>query len=261
MGAGFDERNPSPMKKLLCLVTCLAALCSARGGNYQNFEVSVYIPVQVVKSFSDPKVLQSQWDIINSQAKVDKVYIEVQRDSVLATDKLLEDVKAFFVARGVKVAAGSAFSKLEDGQYGSFCYTNPKDREFVKKSSEMAARHFDEFILDDFFFVNSKTDSDIAAKGDRSWTDFRLDLMDEAGANLIIKAAKDVNPKIKVVIKFPNWYDHFQGLGFDLDKQPKMFDGIYTGTETRDPVFTDQSEQVGHEVITLRRSRRGHPAR
>ena len=64
--------------------------------------------------------------------------------------------------------------------------------------------------------------------------------MDEAGATLVLKAAKDVNPRIKVVIKFPNWYEHFQGLGFDLDKEPKMFDGIYTGTETRDPVYTDQ---------------------
>ena len=36
-------------------------------------------------------------------------------------------------------------------------------------------------IQDDFFFVTTKTDSDIAAKGDRSWTQFRLDLMDDAG--------------------------------------------------------------------------------
>ena len=37
------------------------------------------------------------------------------------------------------------------------------------------------------------------------------------------------------MIKYPNWYDHFQGLGFNLEAQPAMFDGIYTGTETRDP--------------------------
>jgi hypothetical protein len=228
------------MKKLLPILACLAALCAARAGNYQNFGVAVYIPVSVVKTFADPKVLQSEWDLINSQVKVDKVYIEVHRDRVLADDKLLEDVKAFFTSRGVQVAAGSAFSDSEADQFKSFCYTKPGDRDFVKKVSELAARHFDEFILDDFFFVNTKTDSDIAAKGDRSWTDFRLALMDDAGANLVVKAAKDVNPKIKVVIKFPNWYEHFQGLGFDLDKEPKIFDGIYTGTETRDPVYTDQ---------------------
>jgi hypothetical protein len=37
-----------------------------------------------------------------------------------------------------------------------------------------------------------------------------------------------------VVIKYPNWYEHFQGLGFNLEEQPALFDGIYTGTETRD---------------------------
>jgi hypothetical protein len=227
------------MKKLLFVAACACA-CLTRAGNYQNFGVAVYIPVSVVNTFADPKVLQSEWDRINSQVKVDKVYIEVHRDRVLADDQLLETVKAFFVSHGAQVAAGSAFSDLEADQFKSFCYTNPGDRDFVKKVAERAARHFDEFILDDFFFVNTKTDSDIAAKGDRSWTDFRLALMDDAGANLILKAAKAVNPKIKVVIKYPNWYEHFQGLGFDLDKGPKMFDGIYTGTETRDPVYTDQ---------------------
>ena len=221
------------------MLLCTAALSRA-AGNYQNFGVAVYIPVIVVRTFADPKVLQSQWEIISSQVKVDKVYIEVQRDRVLADDKLIEDVKKFFTDRGVQVAGGSAFSAIQSDQYTSFCYTDPADREFVKKTSELAARHFDEFILDDFFFVTTKSDSDIAAKGARSWTDFRLDLMDEAGASLVVKAAKDVNPKIKVVIKFPNWYEHFQGLGFDLEKEPKIFDGIYTGTETRDPVYTDQ---------------------
>ena len=46
-----------------------------------------------------------------------------------------------------------------------------------------------------------------------------------------------------MIIKFPNWYEHFQGLGYDLDKEPKLFDGIYTGTETRDPEITDQHLQ------------------
>jgi hypothetical protein len=228
------------MKKLACILLCAAALSRAGAGNYQNFGVAVYITVGTVKTFADPKVLQSQWDVITSQVRVDKVYIEVQRDRVLADDKLLEDVKKFFVDRGVQVAAGSAFSDNVSEQFTSFCYTDPGDRDFVKKTSELAARHFDEYILDDFFFVTTKRDSDIAAKGTRSWTDFRLDLMDEAGASLVVKAAKDLNPRIKVVIKFPNWYEHFQGLGFDLDKEPKIFDGIYTGTETRDPVYTDQ---------------------
>ena len=75
--------------------------------------------------------------------------------------------------------------------------------------------------------------------------------MDDAAENLIIKPARAVNPKVKLIIKFPNWYEHFQGLGYDLDQEPKLFDGIYTGTETRDPVITDQHLQQyeSYEII------------
>ena len=40
-------------------------------------------------------------------------------------------------------------------------------------------------------------------------------------------------PSVRVIIKYPNWYESFQGLGYDLAVEPKLFDAIYTGTETR----------------------------
>ena len=225
---------------------------ATRAGQYTNFDVSIYIPVGVVRNLDDPETLSNQWNRISSQLKVDKVYIEVQRDRTVASDETLEHVKKFFVDRGVKVAGGMAASDGSiGGQFKTFCYTDPADRAFIQSAAELAARHFDELIQDDFFFNTTKYDSDIAAKGGRSWTQFRLNLMDDVAENLIIKPAKAINPKIKLVIKFPNWYEHFQGLGYDLDKEPKLFDGIYTGTETRDPEFTDQNLQQyeGYQII------------
>jgi hypothetical protein len=240
------------IRVLSILLTTLAlpGFC-CRAGNYTNFDVAIYIPVGVVRSFEDPQKLQDDWDRISSQLKVDKVYIEVQRNRELAGDALLERVKKFFLDHGVRVAGGMALSDGGNGQFKSFCYTDPLDRLFIQNAAELAARHFDEVIQDDFFFVNTKTDSDIAAKGTNSWTQFRLALMDDAAENLIIKPARAVNPHVKLVIKFPNWYEHFQGLGYDLDREPKLFDGIYTGTETRDPVITDQHLQQyeSYEII------------
>jgi hypothetical protein len=226
------------------------ALCSfviypaaAGAGQYTNFAVSIYL-VGNTRLYENLPALSNSWMRIRSQLKVDKIYIEVQRDRNVATDESIEKAKQFFLSQGVQVAGGMAASDGSiGGQFKSFCYTDPADRAFVKSAAELAARHFDEVIQDDFFFVTTKTDSDIAAKGDRSWTQFRLDLMDEAAENLIVKPAKAVNPKVKMVIKFPNWYEHFQGLGFDLAREPKIFDGIYTGTETRDPEITDQNLQ------------------
>jgi hypothetical protein len=226
------------------LYALLALSCSCYAGNYQNFDVAIYIPASVVRTFEDPQRLQYDWNVISSQLKVDKVYIEAQRDHLTNSDALLENVKQFFLQRGVRVAGGMALSDGgEGGQFQSFCYTDPNDRAFIKSAAELAARHFDEIIQDDFFFVSTKTDSDIAAKGSNSWSQFRLQLMDDAAENLIIKPARKVNPNVRLIIKFPNWYEHFQGNGYDLDKEPKMFDGIYTGTETRDPVITDQHLQ------------------
>ena len=76
--------------------------------------------------------------------------------------------------------------------------------------------------------------------------------MDEAGRTLVMKPARAVNPNVKVTIKYPNWYDHFQNLGFNLETQPKYFDRIYTGTETRDPVYSNQHLQQYHGYSIFR---------
>ena len=245
MAAPPRAMNVTPLRFVAALALCAAASAPAAdlpaGGQHRNFAVAVYMPVGAVRHLADPAVLAAEWAQISSQVKVDKVYIEAERDRVLADDALLERMKAFFTERGVRVAGGITFSDgAESGQFRSFCYTDPSDRAFIKSASELVARHFDEVILDDFFFVTTKHESDIAAKGDRSWTQFRLDLMDGAARQLVVGAMKAVNPRVRVTIKYPNWYEHFQGLGFDLDQGPRIFDGIYTGTETRDPNSTDQ---------------------
>ena len=244
-----------PLTVFLLVSACLSlAAAPPQPPAHDQFHVAVYIPVGVVERMKDPAWLEKSWNEISSQVRVDKVYIESYRSGTLADGAQLESVKSFFIAHGVQVAGGIAYaaggdmagfesSEGSDGQFVSFCYTDPKARDYVKHVAEVTASHFDEVILDDFFFNNTKRDSDIAAKGNASWTDFRLKLMDEVSRDLVVGPSHAVNPKVKVVIKFPNWYEHFQANGYDLEQEPKIFDGIYTGTETRDPVTTDQHLQ------------------
>ncbi|MFI5185007.1 MAG: hypothetical protein ACHQNV_11445, partial [Vicinamibacteria bacterium] len=84
------------------------------------------------------------------------------------------------------------------------------------------------------------------------WSEFRLELMKEAAQSLVVGPARQVNPKIKVVIKYPNWYEHFPYAGFNLEAEPRIFDGIYTGTETRDPVYTQQHLQEYQSYSIMR---------
>ena len=224
------------MRKILNLVLFgLLLLAVPAGAHHKNFKVSVYVRAYEVEKMKDTQWLESSWKTISSQLDVDKIYLETHRDLLLVDDATLEKAKKFFLAQGLEVAGGITYTINESNDFETFSYSDPEDRAMVKKIAEHTARHFDEFLLDDFFFTSSKKDVEIAAKGDRSWTQYRLELMNEAGRNLVVGPAKAVNPKVKVIIKYPNWYDDFQGLGFNLEWGPQIFDGVWTGTETRDP--------------------------
>jgi len=236
---------------LLIVLMGFNALFSQIEKGYDNFEVSVYARSYEVKQMDDLKWLEPIWDMISSQVHVDKIYLETHRDMVIVDEKTLEKVKKFFNSRGVKTAGGITLTVSEMNRFETYCYSNPEHRRKVKEIIELTARHFDEIILDDFFFTDCKCELCIRDKGDMSWTDFRLKQMTEAAQNLIIGPAKAVNPRVKVVVKYPNWYEHFQGLGFNLETEPPLFDGIYTGTETRNANAPGQhlQEYLGYQIF------------
>ena len=219
---------------------------------YKHFKIAIYATMYDVQKMGDLKWLEHSFNAIHEHIKVNRVYLETHRDATVAEEATITQAKHFFAQRGVETAGGITYTINERNRFQTYCYTNPEHRQRAKEVAEYTASLFDEFILDDFFFTNCKCELCIAAKGDRRWTDFRLELMTEAAENLIIGPAKAVNPAVKVIIKYPNWYEHFQGLGFNLETEPSMFDAIYTGTETRDPIFGNQHLQAYHGYSIMR---------
>jgi hypothetical protein len=225
------------IRRFSFLAIVLSAV-AAQAGGYRNLSIAVYFRYQEVQSTPNNLAQFSRsWANLEKQVRVDKVYLETTRNRGLATEAAVTAMKKFFQDRGIKVSAGMGLTVQESAGFQSYCYSTPADREQVKAIAEFTARHFDEIILDDFYFTNCKCDRCIAAKGDKSWTRFRTEQMDEVSKDLIIGPAKAINPKVRIIIKYPNWYESFQGLGYDLVVQPKLFDAIYTGTETRDANF------------------------
>lgn len=237
---------------LMAQAVAPAAAPATPPARYANFRAAIYIAVKDARALADKATFDRQFARAASQLHFDKVYIEAYRDHVFATDEELEQVKGFFREKGIATAGGITLAADDkNGQFGTFDYEDASDRAECERASRLAAKHFDEVILDDFFFYTSKSEADIAAKGKRSWTQYRLDTMRKVSRDLVIGPAKAVNPSVRMIIKYPNWYEHFQGLGYDLDQQAKTFDGIYTGTETRDPTLTDQllQQYESYEII------------
>ncbi|HNZ72558.1 MAG TPA: hypothetical protein PKJ43_08045, partial [Prolixibacteraceae bacterium] len=234
---------------LLCFVAPHEGFSSDMG---KNFKTSIYTRAYEVQKMADQQWLESTWKTISEQMHVDKIYLETHRDLLIVDENTLKKAISFFKSKGLDVAGGITYTIDESNQFQTYCYTNPEIRAKAQEVIEYTARFFDEIILDDFFFTSCKCEHCVKAKGGKSWTEYRLDLMTKAANDLIITPAKKINPNAKVIIKYPNWYDHFHGLGFNLETEPKMFDGVYTGTETRDAELSNQHLQPYLSYLAFR---------
>ena len=178
----------APFSFLFAGFLAASSATPAPAGQYKNFRVAVYCVVDATQRFADEKVLQAEFDRVMARVKFDKVYLDVYRNKRFADEATLDKIKRFFGDRGVIVEGGLTLAAGgTGGQFGTFDFEKPEDRAECKKAVQIAARHFDTVILDDFFFYTSKSDADIAAKGNRSWTQYRLQTMRMVSTELVLK--------------------------------------------------------------------------
>ena len=217
--------------------------------HFKNFKSVIYCPVHWVQRVKEEE-LEEQLGFYEKYIGVDKVYVEPYRSGRLADREKLLLLKSFFEKHGVEVAGGFTTTSAREipGKehksqrlFDTYCYTDKDFRAEVQKNIEFTASIFDEIILDDFYFTNCTCEDCIKAKGNRSWQEFRLALMKDVSENVIVGPAKKVNPKCKVVIKYPNWMESYAEAGYNPGEQKDIFDGVYTGTETRNIMDQDQN--------------------
>lgn len=216
-------------------------------GKYRNFKLVIYCTAQSMVRITEEE-LTEQLAFFKKYTGCDKVYLEPYRDGLMIPDDQLRMVKDFFLSKGIEVS-GALTTTCEDlceadaekqRLGGTYCYTNQAMRERLVKTVRYTARHFDEFIIDDWFFTGCTCEECRKARGNRSWEDFRTSLLAEVSRELIMKPAKEENPNCRVIIKFPNWSEAYQESGYQPAVQRNIFDAIYTGTETRDTRHSDQ---------------------
>ena len=214
--------------------------------HYKNFKTVTYCVAGWVNHITE-KDLREQTEWLQKYVGLDKIYLETYRDE-FATKEQLQMFKRVMADYGIEVSGGitTVTPDLNDSDkkrqrlFNTFCYCNEPMRARLKEVSEYTASQFDEFIIDDFFFTQCQCEDCQREKGNRSWEEFRLEKMMEVSRDLIIGPAKKVNPKVHIIIKYPNWRESFAQTGYNPGQQREIFDSIYTGTETRHGALTDQ---------------------
>ncbi len=173
------------------------------------------------------------------ETAVTKVFIESFRDGYRADRAALERARDRFRKEGIEASGCITTTRLGKKSVSGWneicCYTDLPTQERLQSEFEYAASMFDEIMIDDFLFTDCQCEQCEKARGTRSWADFRCDLMLDVSRKRILAAAKKVNPKAKIIIKYPQWYDKFHERGYDVVRQTADFDLIWVGTESRDP--------------------------
>ena len=224
-------------------------------GNYRNFKLVYYFIAQATARAEKEK-LEKDIGFFEKYLRPDKVYLEPYRAGILADEEHVNLCREVFEKHGVEVAGGLTTTiRTPEGDepkqrlFDTFCYNDEKMLAELRKVCSFIGGHFDEFIIDDFFFTNCTCEACRRGRDeynrehgitDGSWKEYRLHLMEKVSREDVIAPAKAANPKCRITIKYPNWAESYQETGYNPAAQRKLFDRIYTGTEARDTVTTDQ---------------------
>jgi len=97
-------------------------------GNYKNFKTAVYCRAYETREMGDLSWLESRWETISQQLKVDKIYLETHRDMLIVDEETITKAKKFFKDRGIETAGGITLTVNERNRFQTFCYSNPEHR-------------------------------------------------------------------------------------------------------------------------------------
>jgi len=185
------------------------------------------------------------------QNGITRIYLETFRFGDLVERPLLEKVRDRFRRGGIEtdgLVTPTMIGKKSTGWNVVCCFTDLPTQERTREIFEYTASLFDTVLIDDFWFTDCTCAACSAAMAARTvsigartypvenadWSHYRRELMCRLAEENVVRACKGVNPKARVFVKFPCWYDGYQEQGYDVPRLSELFDGTWVGTETRD---------------------------
>jgi hypothetical protein len=200
---------------------------SATVAKWQHVKYAIFFTsMDVERLLADSSQFQKTMDYFGP-VKPERVYLDGADRNGKVNVPLLQKIAARVRALGIE-ADGAIVP-------ASRTYNNPEDLASLKERMQGLAKVFDKIIIDDWLFTNAIDPKSVADRGKMSWAEYRTKLLLKQSKKYIIDPAKEVNPKVEIIIKYPNWYEGFAENGYDVYHETHQFDKMAVGIETRDP--------------------------
>jgi hypothetical protein len=224
---------------VLCAAVLLSTQASAQGSaknaGWPNLKYAIYFTSHDVDSLlANPDQFKKTMAYF-APVKAVHVYLEGTGQGEINVP-LFKKIADRFRSMGIKVSG----AMVPTGRHGPSVYNNPEDMAALERRMRALAQVFDDIILDDWLFTTATDPKSVEDRGNQTWADYRTKLIIEQSKKYIIGPAKEVNPNVKVTIKYPNWYEGHRDNGYDVYHETRLFDQMAVGIETRNRMVHDQ---------------------
>lgn len=216
-------------------------LCSLLSTAEAQLKVSVYATAGGIEQLLSTAEGRARAAAAMHKLGVTRVVLEGRRGDEYVSPEKLKALRGqlaelgFATTGGIATVPGKHFGTRQNHPLGWLNWESKETQEGIATFFRENAAVFDELVLDDFFCTADTSAQSEAARGDRSWGQYRRDLLDGLLESIVIRPAREVKPTIRLVIKYPQWYDLFHEYGYDPAHSAPEFDAIWVGTEVRNP--------------------------
>jgi hypothetical protein len=173
--------------------------------------------------------------------QVSRVFLEGRRGDEYVPPETLRSVRdrlarlGIATSGGIATVPGKTFGVRQQGKLGWLNWEAEKTRAGIAQFFTENAPVFDQLIVDDFYCTAETTEASGQARGARSWSQYRRDLLVSLIEPLMLRPARDARPGERLLIKYPQWYDRFHLFGYDPARMSAAFEEVWVGTEVRNP--------------------------
>lgn len=210
----------------------------ARSRN-NDLKLSTYATAHCINEVLTTEEGRNKFISVLKNNGISKVYLEVYRSGLVLSPEFLKTNIRFLqdndfeVVGGIATVPGDDFARKQEGPLTWCNWQNQKTQDDFRQVMKDVAPLFDTFVIDDFLCTSDTSMESKTAKGSQSWSAYRRALLTRLQEEVFIKPAKAANPGLKIIIKYPQWYDRFHMFGYDVETGPRLFDEVWVGTETR----------------------------
>jgi len=213
---------------------------------FLSLRLSVYATAGDVERYLADAANRARVEQAFRRLHVSRVFLEGRRGDEYVAPEVLAELRKYFESRGIAAAGGIAtvpgkrFGERQNTALGWLNWESEKTRRDVAGFFHENAAVFDTLIVDDFYCTADTSPASEKARAGREWGAYRQDLL----LGLVKPLMR--RPGVRLIVKYPQWYDRFHLFGYDPARLSPLFDGVWCGTEVRNP----ETRRMGHTQPT-----------